>query len=80
MAASFRSAVVPARSDELFARRDGFPLRFLLVDGWHSYDAVTSDLQRDLLPSHRAPAGRMRLFHDRPLPANIRRYLRIPWG
>jgi MMP 1-O-methyltransferase len=34
-----------ARSDELFARWDGATLRFLFVDGWHSYDAVTSDLR-----------------------------------
>jgi predicted O-methyltransferase YrrM len=99
-----------ALSDELFARWDGSPLRFLFVDGWHAYDAVTSDLrnwvpllslggavlvddydnypevaqatddQRELLPPHRVRAGRMRLFHDRPLPPSVARYLRIPWG
>jgi len=31
-------------SDELAARWTGTPIRFLLVDGWHSYDAVRSDL------------------------------------
>jgi len=99
-----------ARSDDLFERWDGSALRFLFVDGWHSYDAVKSDLrnwvpllgpggavlvddydnypeveqatddQRDLLPPHRARAGRMRLFHTRLLPSTVRRYLRIPWG
>lgn len=99
-----------ARSDELAARWDGAPLRLLFVDGWHSYDAVASDLRnwaplvspggavlvddydnypgvaqatddaRDLLPPQCVRAGRMRLFHERPLPPNVRRYLRIPWG
>jgi predicted O-methyltransferase YrrM len=34
-----------ARSDELSTRWDGSQLRFLFVDGWHSYDAVASDLR-----------------------------------
>jgi predicted O-methyltransferase YrrM len=99
-----------ARSDDLFDRWDGTPLRFLFVGGWHSYDAVASDLRnwvpllspggavlvddydnyaevaqatedaRELLPAGDARAGRMRLFHDGPLPPSVRRYLRIPWG
>lgn len=32
-------------SDELAARWTGTPIRFLFVDGWHSYDAVRSDLR-----------------------------------
>jgi predicted O-methyltransferase YrrM len=31
-------------SEELAARWTGTPIRFLFVDGWHSYDAVRSDL------------------------------------
>lgn len=110
--AGFADSVVAhtALSDELFERWNGSPLRLLFVDGWHSYDAVASDLRNwvpllspggavlvddydnypdvaqavedagDLLPTGRARAGRMRLFHDGPLPESVRRYLRIPWG
>ena len=34
-----------ATSDELFSRWDAGPIRLLFVDGWHSYDAVSSDLR-----------------------------------
>ncbi|MDQ2911184.1 MAG: class I SAM-dependent methyltransferase [Actinomycetota bacterium] len=34
-----------ATSDELAREWNGIPIRLLFVDGWHSYDAVTSDLR-----------------------------------
>lgn len=36
-------------SDELAARWPGEPIRVLFIDGWHGYDAVTSDI-RDWVP------------------------------
>lgn len=99
-----------ATSDELSARWQGGPVRVLFVDGWHGYDAVTSDLRNwvprltpdgvvviddyanydevraavddaaDVLPPQRRRAGRMRLAHGSPLPPDVARFLRVPWG
>ena len=97
-------------SDELATRWDAGSIRVLFIDGWHSYDAVRSDIANWVplldptgvvviddylnyedvrravqdasgeLPAHARRAGRMWLASHQPLPPEVERFLRIPWG
>jgi hypothetical protein len=54
----------------------------VVIDDYANYDEVRAavDDAADVLPPQRRRAGRMRLAHGSPLPPDVARFLRVPWG
>lgn len=58
------------------------PSGVVVVDDFHNYPEVRRAVEDagELLPPRRRRAGRMHLASRQPLPSDVERYLRIPWG